>query len=133
LPPHPGADGHFELWSWSPDGQKLAGVWRGGQSRGVFTYTLATRQYEQITTSGSDPVWLGDNRRLLFIDKSQLYLVDSRAKQPPRKILSLDPLRIVLVTTTRDNRQIYLSVISPESDIQMLSLGAPPVSPASLR
>ncbi|MCI0390268.1 MAG: hypothetical protein MOB07_16080 [Acidobacteria bacterium] len=31
-------------------------------------------------------------------------------------------LRIALVTTARDNRQIYLSVISPESDIRMLSL-----------
>jgi len=59
---------------------------------------------------------------LLFIDKFQLYLVDSRAQQAPRKIMSLDPLRIVLVTPARDNRQIYLSVISPESDIQMLSL-----------
>jgi len=59
---------------------------------------------------------------LLFIDKFQLYLVDSRAQQAPRKIMSLDPLRIVLVTPARDNRQIYLSVDSPESDIQMLSL-----------
>ncbi|MCG3163293.1 MAG: Protein TolB [Acidobacteria bacterium] len=121
LPAMPGADGHFELWSWSGDGRMLAGVWRGGKSPGVFTYSLATQRYERITSFGSDPVWLSDNRRLLFIHKFRLYLVDSRARQP-REILSLGSLRISLAAPARDDRQIYLSVISPESDIQMLSL-----------
>ncbi|MGE0130906.1 MAG: protein kinase [Blastocatellales bacterium] len=132
LPALPGADGHFELWSWAPDGQKLAGAWRGGKTPGIFTYSLAARRYEQITNFGSDPVWLNDSRRLLFIHKFRLYLVDSLVKQP-REILSLGSLRISLATPSRDNRQIYLSVISPESDIQMLSLGAQAPSPASLR
>jgi Tol biopolymer transport system component len=122
LPPWPDDAGHFQLWSWSPDGQKLAGVWQGGKSSGVFTYSLATKQYERIADFGSDPVWLSDNRRLLFIFRHKLYLVDSRAKQPPRVILSPNLLRISLATPTRDDRNIYLSVISPESDIQMLSL-----------
>jgi Tol biopolymer transport system component/serine/threonine protein kinase len=113
--------GHFELWSWSPDGQKLAGVWQGGKSSGVFTYSLATRRYERITDFGADPVWLSDNYRLLFIYRYKLYLVDTRAKQP-RELLSPAPLRVSLATPSRDDRQIYLSVISPESDIQMLSL-----------
>jgi Tol biopolymer transport system component len=122
LPSRPDDAGHFQVWSWSPDGQKLAGVWQGGKSSGVFTYSLATRQYERISDFGSDPVWLSDNRRLLLIFRHKLYLVDSRATQPPRVILSSDPLRISLATPSRDNRQIYLSVISPESDIHMLSL-----------
>lgn len=113
LPLQPDAAGHFELWSWSPNGQTLAGIWRGGESPGVFTYSLAARRYEQITEFGSDPVWLSDNRRLLFIHKFRLYLVDIRAKQP-REILSLDPLRISLAAPARDNWQIYLSMISPE-------------------
>jgi Tol biopolymer transport system component len=121
LPSRTDDEGHFELWSWSPDGQKLAGVWKGGKSSGVFTYSLATRRYERITDFGSDPVWLSDNRRLLFIFRHKLYLVDTRAKQP-REILSPDGLRVSLASPSRDDRQIYLSVISPESDIQMLSL-----------
>ncbi len=121
LPPRTDDEGHFELWSWSPDGQKLAGVWKAGKSSGVFTYSIATRRYERITDFGSDPVWLSDNYRLLFIFRHKLYLVDTRAKQP-REILSPAPLRVSLATPSRDNRQIYLSVISPESDIQMLSL-----------
>ena len=96
-------------------------MWRGGKSSGVFTYSIATRRYERITDFGSDPVWLSDNYRLLFIFRDKLYLVDTRAKQP-REILSPAPLRVSLVTPSRDDRQIYLSVISPESDIQMLSL-----------
>jgi Tol biopolymer transport system component len=122
LPSRPDDAGHFQVWSWSPDGQKLAGVWQSGKSSGVFTYSLATRQYERISDFGSDPVWLSDNRRLLLIFRHKLYLVDSRATQPPHVILSSDPLRISLATPSRDNRQIYLSVISPESDIHMLSL-----------
>src|SRR5262245_20423320 len=121
LPSRTDDEGHFELWSWSPDGQKLAGVWQAGKSSGVFTYSLATRRYERITDFGSDPVWLSDNYRLLFIFRHKLYLVDTRAKQP-REILSPDGLRVSLATPSRDDRQIYLSVISPESDIQMLSL-----------
>jgi hypothetical protein len=38
------------------------------------------------------------------------------------EILSPDGLRVSLASPSRDDRQIYLSVISPESDIQMLSL-----------
>jgi eukaryotic-like serine/threonine-protein kinase len=121
LPSGTDDEGHFALWSWSPDGQKLAGVWQAGKSPGVFTYSFATRQYERITDFGSDPVWLSDNHRLLFIFRYRLYLVDTRAKQP-REILSPAPLRVSLVTPSRDDRQLYLSVISPESDIQMLSL-----------
>jgi Tol biopolymer transport system component len=123
LPPVPGG-GHLELWSWSPDGEKLAGVWRnpdGKSSGGILTYSLASEQYELIAEKGSDPVWLSDSRRLLFIRDFRLYLTGNRDKQP-REILSLDPQRITLITVSRDDRQIYLSVISPESDIQMLSL-----------
>ncbi len=121
LPSRTDDEGHFELWSWSPDGQKLAGVWQAGKSSGVFTYSLAMRRYERITDFGSDPVWLSDNYRLLFIFRHKLYLVDTRAKRP-HEILSPAPLRVSLATPSRDDRQIYISVISPESDIQMLSL-----------
>src|SRR5262249_36569746 len=107
--------------TWSPAGQKLTGVWQSEKASGVFTYSLATRRYERIADFGSDPIWLSDNRRLLFIFRHKLYLVDIRAKQA-REILSPDPLRISLAAPSRDNRQIYLSLISPESDIQMLSL-----------
>jgi eukaryotic-like serine/threonine-protein kinase len=122
LPSRQGDAGHFQLWSWSPDGQKLAGVWRGGKSSGVFTYSLATREYEQITDFGSDPVWLGDNRRMFFIFRNNLYLVDIRSRRPRHVVLPSDLLRVSLVTPARGDQKIYLSLISQESDIQLLSL-----------
>ena len=123
LPPVPDKGGHLELWSWSPNGEKLAGVWQspGGRRSGVMTYSLVSQQYESVAPIGTDPVWLSDNRRMLFVSNYRLYLVDGQTKEP-RQILSLDPLRIALVTVSSDDRQIYLSVISPESDIQMLTL-----------
>lgn len=123
LPPVPERDGHLSIWSWSPNGEKLAGMLQrpGSNSSGLMTYSLASQQYEFITQFGTDPIWLSDNRRMLFFSNYHLYLVDSREKQP-RKIFSLDPLRIILATISPDDRQIYLSVVSPESDIQMLTL-----------
>ncbi len=122
LPPVPGG-GHLSVWSWSPDGKMLAGhlVLPNGKYAGVMTYSLDSRQYESITTFGVDPVWLSDNRRMLFFSNFRLYLVDS-VKKEPRQLYSLDPLRITLATISPDDRHIYLSVISPESDIQMLTL-----------
>jgi Tol biopolymer transport system component/serine/threonine protein kinase len=123
LPPVLDKGGHLEIWSWSPNGEKLAGVWQspGVGRSGLTTYSLVSRRYESITSFGADPVWLSDNRRLLFINNFRLYLVDSQTKEP-RQLFSLDPLRIALATISSDDRHIYLSVISPESDIQMLTL-----------
>ncbi len=122
LPPVPGG-GHLSVWSWSPNGDMLAGhlVLPNGKYAGLMTYSLASQQYEPITTFGVDPIWLSDNRRLLFFNNYRLYLVD-RLKKTPTQILSLDPQRIQLATISPDDRHIYLSVISPESDIQMLTL-----------
>ena len=55
------------------------------------------------------------------LETGEQLLVDTHDKRP-REILSLNGLRITLATVSRDDRQIYLSVVSPESDIQMLSL-----------
>jgi Tol biopolymer transport system component len=107
------------VWSWSPDGRKLAGMQArsGAPQSGVVVYSLESRQYEKLTDFGSQPVWLSDSRRLLFQRQSKLYLIDSQS-QKIREVLSVAPHEFgVGVTLPRDDRQIYFSVLTTDADI----------------
>ncbi len=114
----------FTPWSWSPDGQKLVGGLRlrGQQTRALATYSLATGEYEPLTTVGLEPaVWLEDSRRLLFDNQGTLYLVDSRSEQV-RELLSIAPDEIGALTLSADDRAIYFDRISTEADIWLAEL-----------
>ena len=102
-----------------PDGSALAGALSGGDtgSRGVTLYLLETHQFEKITEFGSAPLWLNDNRRLLFQDQGTIYLVDRRTRGKPHKICSVAPNTLSGFTVSRDDRSIYFSMDSSESDI----------------
>src|SRR5262245_11518772 len=95
LAPMKESDQWLLAWSWSRDGEKLAGL-RARPDRhlpGIFVYTLKSQQYQQVTKIGRDPVWLSDNRRLLFIHQRHIYLADSQANTF-RRLLSFDPYEI---------------------------------------
>ena len=134
LPRLPGSDSRVSFWSWSADGGKLAGFeFSGEKPSGIFLYTLDTHQYERLTDFGLRPVWLSDNRRLLFDDGYKLYLVDSHSKRV-REVLSIDPDRVERFSLSRDDRHLVIMRTSRESDIWLLTLppaqGAEP-QPAS--
>jgi Tol biopolymer transport system component len=109
--------------AWSPDGSKLAGMIgfsdRGGN--GVVLYTFATGAYDRLTDFGEWPVWFGDSRRLLFVNKGrEFWVIDTRTKAT-RKIYStvwdtLGPPRL-----TRDARAAYFSRRATEGDIYLLT------------
>jgi eukaryotic-like serine/threonine-protein kinase len=121
LPRLPGSD-RVHFWSWSPDGAKLAGFEIRDQTlMGVVLYALETHQYQRLTDFGARPVWLSDNRRLLFDDGAKLYLVDSQSKRV-REVLSIDPDRVERFSLSRDDRHLVISRTSRESDIWLLTL-----------
>jgi Tol biopolymer transport system component len=105
--------------SWSPDGRTIAG--QVELTPGVIVYSLESKQYQRLTDSGTNPVWLEDNRRLLFRDHGALFLVDSLAGET-HEILSLEPDSIGTTSISHDNRWIYFTHISNEADIWMLTL-----------
>jgi Tol biopolymer transport system component len=112
-------------WSWSPDGRRLAG-WQGraegGGLRGILVYSLETQQYEKLTDFGSEPVWLSDSRRMLFQDQGRLYLLDSQSKKA-HEVLSVTPHTVgYAVTLSRDDRQIYFSLVTTEADVWLMTL-----------
>lgn len=110
-------------WSWSPDGRKLAGnILRTGASDGILVYSLEAQHYEGLTDFGRSPIWLSDSRRLLFQHQGKLYLIDSQSKKV-REVLSVAPNEFGLgATISRDDRQIYFSLVTTEADIWLMNL-----------
>jgi serine/threonine protein kinase len=112
----------FMAWSWSPDGRKIAGNKPfGGSSAGIGIYSLDSRGIEWITDRGVVPVWLSDNRRLLFGDGDKIKLVDSQSRNI-RDVLSIAPNSIGTLSVSRDDRRICFSVTVAEADIWLMSL-----------
>jgi eukaryotic-like serine/threonine-protein kinase len=114
----------FGPWDWSPDGSALAGALGGGDtgSHGIMLYSFQTRQFEKITEFGTSPLWLSDNQRLLFHDQGALFLVDRRTKMNPVKLCSVAPNSISGFTVSRDDRWIYFSMDSTDSDIWLRAI-----------
>ncbi|MBA2526305.1 MAG: serine/threonine-protein kinase [Pyrinomonadaceae bacterium] len=123
LPSMSDSGGRLLVWSWSPDGRKLAGGQErgGGRPSGIFVYSLDSQQYEKLTDFGSQPVWLSDSRRLLFRNQSKLFLIDSQSKRI-HEVLSVAPHGFDAVTLPRDDRLIYFSLITTEADIWLMNL-----------
>jgi Tol biopolymer transport system component/tRNA A-37 threonylcarbamoyl transferase component Bud32 len=121
LPPFPGQGQLFSGWSWSPDGKMLAGFL--GRDDGIALYTLATREYRQITKHGSDPVWLSDSRRLLYHDNGRIHLVDS-ATGASKEVLSIAPEEVARrgFAVSPDDRHIYFSVSVMQADVWMVEM-----------
>jgi Tol biopolymer transport system component len=113
----------WRAWSWSPDGRKLAGnKFPASAAASTLVYSLETQHYEKLTDFGRSPVWLSDSRRLLFIHQGKLYLVDSQSRKV-RDLLSLAPNEFGFgVTISRDDRQIYFSLVTTEADIWLMKL-----------
>jgi Tol biopolymer transport system component len=112
----------FNAQDWSPDGTKLAGqIGISGGARGIVIYTFASRSYERLTDFGEWPVWLGDSRRLLFVNKGrEFWTIDTRTKAT-RKVYStiwdtLGPPRL-----TRDGRIAFFTRRVTEADIYLLT------------
>jgi Tol biopolymer transport system component/class 3 adenylate cyclase len=122
--PKPEFDGRFTVWSWSPDGKKLAGYRQraDGKFTGIFVTDAPTdandsrkaRHYTRLTSFGSDPVWLKDNHRLLFHYNGKIYVVDSALREPEKEVrlvLSVAPDEVARrgFSIDAENHWIYFS------------------------
>jgi serine/threonine protein kinase/WD40 repeat protein len=115
----PGA--RFFVNSWSPDGTRLVGEVQGTVT-GILMYRLATRVYERLADFGEWPVFLPDDRHVLFVaGQHAFYVLDTRTKQirkvhsEPRDVIG--PPRL-----TRDGTAMYFSQRHTEADIWLVAL-----------
>jgi Tol biopolymer transport system component len=113
----------FTPWSWSSDGRKLAGWQRTREDphSGIFLYSLDSKQFEKLTDFGNRPVWLGDDRRLLFFYHDKLYLLDTQSKTT-KELLSTAPDQIHGLTVSRGTNLVGFSVEVSEADIWVATL-----------
>jgi Tol biopolymer transport system component len=118
--------GHlYSVWSWSPNGQSVAGFEQreDGGYAGIVVYSPSSRTFEKLTDFGADPVWLSDSQRLLFLNEGKIHLVDRQSRRT-REVLSIAPHEIAGrgFAISRDDRQIYFSVSSLEADVWLMNL-----------
>jgi Tol biopolymer transport system component len=116
----------FIPWDWSPDGTLLVGWQPLDEQRAMVVYTFAEPRYERFVTGfGSYPIWLNDNRRVLFREGGKLYLLDHLSGKW-REILALKPpSQIGNYALSRDNKRLYYTSGSNEADIWLLRVETP--------
>jgi eukaryotic-like serine/threonine-protein kinase len=126
LPPPEQPREDYQAWSWSDDGHKLAGWWidSAGLKSYIYIYIFETRDYEQIASFGNRPVWLHDNRQLLFHANGRIYMIDSVTRKL-HEILSASPQEARSASLAPDERTLYYTVVRTEADIWFLSLDEP--------
>jgi len=125
LPPFSNPGEIFDVWSWSPDDNWLAGhrtLEANGIYKGLVLYSVRTKTYQNLTESGNRPVWLQDSRRLLFVDNvGKIALID-RESGKITDLLSVKPNEVAsLGQLSSDNKTIVYSSKQREADIWLIS------------
>lgn len=113
----------FEIWGWSPNG-----LWLAGQKHladlshgGIAIHKIGSTEIQWLTDFGEWPVWMSDNRRLLFSNHGQLFLVDSVTRKY-HQVLSLPQQTLGSVALSPDERSIFYAVAAAEADVWLLTL-----------
>ena len=113
----------FEGWSWSPDGKRLAGIRHlpNGVHSGILIYDLESKTYESLTDFGDWPIWLSDNRHLLFVSQGDILLFDLQTRKYRQVFEVTDQdVDIGSPSLSRDNRTIYFTYVAAEADIWVM-------------
>jgi Tol biopolymer transport system component len=111
----------FGVNSWSPDGERLAGQ-IGFSDTGIVIYDFRSGTYERVTDVGEWPVWLPDNRHLLFVTGGKEFrVVDSRSKEV-RTVFVVERDVIGPPRLSGDGREMFFSRRVTEGDIWLVTL-----------
>lgn len=112
----------FGVRHWSSDANKFTIYLRtlNGGPPGIGFYSIAPERVEQLSNGGDFPLWLNDNRRLIYMNRGSLWLVDTETKKS-RTLLSVQPNNIHTFSLSRDNRRLCYTLRTSESDIWILS------------
>ena len=124
LPSLPDASQTFEAWSWSPDGKQLAGIrhLENGDHVGIIVYSFATGKLDSLTNFGEWPIWLKDNRTILFFSKDRIYSVDYQSKEPHE--IRFTPFQQIIGAfgISPDENFLYLPIDTTQADVWLLNL-----------
>ena len=123
LPPLKDGDFWFDVFDWSPDGKTLAGVRsRGSEQFGVVLYDLAARRYDRLNEKGWAPQFMPDGKRVLFHDRSSIWLIDSATRKEHMVLPAPAEAFLIWFRVAPDGKSIYTLRQLTESDIWMADL-----------
>jgi Tol biopolymer transport system component len=115
----------FSASSWSADGRWLAGNLHrpdGSPVPGVVLFSLSEWRYVRLTDRGTSATWLSDSRRLLYLDGTELLLLDTRSGTS-RQVLTIPPGSDYNdFCLSPDNHVLYVARIAEEGNIWLLTM-----------
>jgi Tol biopolymer transport system component len=124
LSPLTDASVSFEGWAFSHDGKRLAGIRHlpNGSHSGIGIYDLASGQYDWLTDFGDWPVWLNDDRRLLFVSQGKILVFDIATRKYQEVFTVTDQdVDIGSPSISPDNRTMYFTFVAAEADIWLMT------------
>jgi len=116
--------GRFLWGSVSPNEEMMAGVTSSDSLPGIILYTFRTGAFEAVVDSGSAPVWLSDNRRLLYSHDGKMFIVDIQTKK--KHALANFPAGVIpgLFQISSDDRAFYYEVGTKEANLWEVTMQA---------
>ena len=105
--------------------KKLAGIKHlpNGLHSGIGVYDLESKKYDWFTDFGDWPVWLNDNRRMLFVSQGKIFLFDTATrKYEPVLTVTDQDVDIGSPSLSPDNKTLYFTFVSAEADIWLMTL-----------
>ncbi len=111
----------FFCSAWSPDGKRMVGRLRTTTTfePGVVLYSLETKKYERVTSTGSPLAWSPDGRRVLYRDKNSLVAIDIETKKA-QSVLDKLEIGVASLALARDGRSLVAVRYDLQADIWML-------------
>lgn len=74
---------------------------------------------------GDWPIWLNDNRHVLFVSQGNLLLFDTKTRKHRQlMVVSDQDVDIGSPSISRDNRTIYFTYVAVEADIWLMQTAA---------
>ncbi|HVS31584.1 MAG TPA: hypothetical protein VMS98_09020, partial [Thermoanaerobaculia bacterium] len=117
----------FAAWSWSPDGNWLAGfAWRDEEpTRGTWIYSLEEKKYSKLSDVGAPfeggSAWMPDSRTLLISERGRLVAVD-RVTGQLKEVFRPAGYGARNASVTADGKAIFFNARRVEADIWMATI-----------
>lgn len=119
--PHPNPTAYPQPNDWSPDGRSLLINSIGGGS--TWLYSRDTQRYRRLVdiagSGGASGVWLGDGRRIVFVNRGRLFVTDV-ASPSPHEILALPGEGLTMPRVTADGSQLFFLRATSDGDIWLM-------------
>ena len=109
----------FNASSWSPDGKRLAG---NLEALGIDVYSFESGAIERLSDRGRNPVWLRDNRTILYLDEGKIFALDSRTRKTWPVLAPPSNSVLLGFSVSPDQRTLYTVRDFDEGDIWMATI-----------